>query len=339
MAIRIKARYQNVEVLPLVVYDRLIKFVTVNYLPLCNSLETCLAVKTKEDFATCLVRILHKQRVVKDFLCDIIINEICQLDNEHLMFRGNSLATKSMEAYIKVGFRRQLYSFSVKLVASDYLHKTLGAFVKEQVSKIVSFEVDPMRLNNPSNSTIEANRKKLTNAVKIAWEQIVCSAPIFPQQLREVFDALRQRLQERKKADLSDKLVSASIFLRYLCPAILSPSLFGLVSEYPSNNALRNLTLIAKTLQTLANFTKFSGKENFMEFMNVFITEKTDEMQKYLEEISEPPKLSEKVQTASNQDIDNEIDFGKELSCLHLYLEESQEVEHIYLINQSDLTN
>lgn len=95
------------------------------------------------------------------------------------------------------------------------------------------------------------------------------------------------------------------------------------MSEYPSNCALRNLTLIAKTLQTLANFTQFSGKEGFMEFMNVFIVEKTDEMEKYLSEISEPPKLSEKVQTASNNDIDNEIDFGKELSCLHSYLVEN----------------
>lgn len=72
MAIRIKARYQNVEVLPLEVYQRLIRFVTVNYLPLCHSLESCLAVKLKEDFATCLVKLLHKQRVVKDFLCDIM---------------------------------------------------------------------------------------------------------------------------------------------------------------------------------------------------------------------------------------------------------------------------
>lgn len=88
------------------------------------------------------------------------MNEIGQLDNEHLMFRGNSLATKSMEAYIK-------------LVSSDYLHKVLGAFVRDQVSKAISYEVDPMKLNNPSNSTIEANRKKLMNAVKVVWSKSI----------------------------------------------------------------------------------------------------------------------------------------------------------------------
>ena len=79
MAIRVKARYLNFDVMPLVVYDRLAAFVRRNYLPLCSSLETSLSVKTKEDFATCLVRVLHRQRVIKDFLCDIIMAEIQQL--------------------------------------------------------------------------------------------------------------------------------------------------------------------------------------------------------------------------------------------------------------------
>ena len=55
---------------------------------------------------------------------------------------------------------------------------------------------------------------------------------------------------------VGDNLISSCIFLRYLCPAILSPSLFELTDEFPGERANRNLTLVAKTLQTLANFTR-----------------------------------------------------------------------------------
>jgi RAS protein activator-like 2 len=97
-SIRVKARYQTVDILPLRAYDRLLHFVKHNYLSLSLALEPILGVKAKEDFATSLVRILHKQRMAVDFLCDLIMSEVEALDNDHLMFRGNSLATKSMEA-------------------------------------------------------------------------------------------------------------------------------------------------------------------------------------------------------------------------------------------------
>ncbi len=84
---------------------------------------------------------------------------------------------------------------------------------------------------------------------------------------------------------MGDNLVSSCIFLRYLCPAILSPSLFGLTDGFPGERANRNLTLVAKTMQTLANFTRYEGKENAMEFLNVFLEEERTPMRAFLRQV------------------------------------------------------
>lgn len=61
---------------------------------------------------------------------------------------------------------------------------------------------------------------------------------------------------------------------------------FANFTEYPNEKAARNLTLVAKTLQTLANFTRFQGKENFMEFMNDFLEREATSMKNFLKKIS-----------------------------------------------------
>jgi len=301
-AMRIKARFQAIDVLPLTNYNRLCDFLKDNYLPLCLKLEPLLGVRAKEDLATSLVRILHKQQLVKEFLCDLVMSEVDVLDNEHLMFRGNSLATKAMEAYMK-------------LVATDYLKTTLEDYIKQVLDKNLDCEVDPTKLS--SQSALEKNRQNLMFFVQQAWERIYSKSHLFPIELREVFKALRDRLQEAGRPELADNLISSSIFLRFLCPAILSPSLFGLVGEYPTGQVSRNLTLIAKTLQTLANFTQFGGKEGYMEFMNEFIEKERNNMHEFLVQIS---KLnSGSALTGADSVI---LDLGKELSLIHSYLEE-----------------
>ncbi|GMT32805.1 hypothetical protein PFISCL1PPCAC_24102, partial [Pristionchus fissidentatus] len=301
-SIRIKARWQTVDILPRAAYADLLHFVIHSYLPLCVQLEPILGVKAKEDLSTSLVRILHEQGRARGFLVDLVLSEVDLLDNDHLMFRGNSLATKAMEAYMK-------------LVAEDYLSSTLGEFVKNVLEADENCEVDPLKMPGVSASSLEKNRATLMRCVETAWGKIINSTHMLPVELREVFADLRSRLEESKRGELSNNLISSSIFLRYLCPAILSPSLFNLVTEYPSGKAARSLTLIAKTLQTLANFTRFGGKEHYMEFMNSFVEHEWQHMEDFLNKISRRSSVRNTTEVI--------IDLGKELSLLHSYLEET----------------
>lgn len=121
---------------------------------------------------------------------------------------------------------------------------------------------------------------------------------------------------------MADNLISASIFLRFLCPAILSPSLFNITNELPSARATRNLTLVAKTLQTLANFTRFQAKESFMEFLNDFLEQEAPRMKEFLHTISNRSS-DQSFQESSILDWSGYIDQGKQLSILHTLLSEN----------------
>ncbi|CAG4926020.1 unnamed protein product [Colias eurytheme] len=286
-ALRIKCRYQCVDVLPLDCYARFLDYLKRNYRRLCEYLEPVIGVKAKEDIGCALVLCMAGAGLAPRYLADVVALDVRRTGDHSLTFRGNSLATKSMEAYLK-------------LVGDQYLQDTLGEAVCAAAGpSAAECEVDPLRAG--SSAALRRQQAALRDAVTLAWRAIATSAPRFPPPLRDCFATFRERLASMGREDISDNLISASIFLRFLCPAILSPSLFGITHEYPNERAARNLTLVAKTLQTLANFTRFQGKEAFMEFLNDFLEQEAPNMKAFLRAISTRPQEQQAQQQPQQQ--------------------------------------
>ncbi|XP_066993594.2 ras GTPase-activating protein raskol [Anabrus simplex] len=304
-SLRVKCRFQSVDILPVQVYQEFLQFLKTDYKALCEILEPVVSVKAKEDIATSLVHIMQREGMAKQFLADIVMMDIDRVDDERLTFRGNSLATKAMEAYLK-------------LTGDRYLQETLGEVVTAVLDSGHDCEVDPLKV--ASVAALPRQQHNLRAAVEMVWSRILSSHSSFPVELRECFHTFRERLAAMGREDISDNLISASIFLRFLCPAILSPSLFNITHEYPNEKAARNLTLVAKTLQTLANFTRFQGKENFMEFMNDFLEREAPSMKNFLQLISS--RVPKDVPSPHCLEFDGYIDLGKQLSILAALLHE-----------------
>ncbi|KAL2187065.1 hypothetical protein L209DRAFT_685476 [Thermothelomyces heterothallicus CBS 203.75] len=195
----------------------------------------------------------------------------------NLLFRGNSLLTQALE-------------FHMRRLGREYLSETLADRILEINESDCSCEVDPSKLQHGED--IQQNWDQLIQFTTDIWNSIVTSASRLPPELRHILKYIRAVAEDRYGDFLRTVTytsVSGFLFLRFLCPAILNPKLFGLLRDHPRPRAQRTLTLIAKSLQALANLTTIGKKETWMQPMNRFLTAQRQSFKDFLDDVCAIP--------------------------------------------------
>ncbi|EQD79884.1 ras GTPase-activating protein, partial [mine drainage metagenome] len=152
------------------------------------------------------------------------------------------------------------FDLYMRITGLPYLKFVLKPIINEICLGKKSCELDIERLPEKTKdrkSTIEKNLQNLIFYTKKIFESISNSFTRCPASFRNIFQHLQAEVINKFPENNQIRYIAPSsfIFLRFFCPALLGPKLFNLMPEHPNESVARDLTLIAKTMQNLANFS------------------------------------------------------------------------------------
>lgn len=322
--LKLRIKFEEQKVLTLDQYRKYAKiFASIDSLAVFDLAQ---AASNLEWIAQLLLNIYHSQGLSVDWIKFLINDEVYSTENMFVLFRGNSLLTKALDCYMK-------------MTCLEYLENTIGKALREICEQKVYCELDPTRLDKGEDT--RNHYKKLHSYATMLWRRIESSTESIPKELRIIFNHLQkvvlQRFgqSERRFSQVRYTSVSGFIFLRLFCPAILNPKLFGITRDFPDPKTARTLTLLAKTMQCLANLSNFGIKEPFMIEMNSFIMDHSHQLTEFIDEISQLRKGEEKADYIVSLYHKMSIDVEMQYSQLHTFIRKN--LEKLKLIADSHL--
>mgnify|MGYP000111918599 CR=1 FL=1 len=200
----------------------------------------------RSAFMDALANVAVYRQVALPVLKIFIDNEVSATEDYTTLFRTDSPLTKFMK------------QFAV-LIGRDYLEASIGPMVLDLVFRSVALEIDPQRMGEMSPEAAAAaqaaSAEALTRECSSFLAAILFSSKFVPLAFRVVCQYLQAAVARQwpSRPEFVYRALGGFLFLRFYCPAIVSPSVFGLVDETPARPVRRTLVLVAKTLQNMAN--------------------------------------------------------------------------------------
>ena len=257
-----------------------------------------------DHVAQLLVRIFESNDKTMELLKGSITQEVAKTETANTLFRLNSMATKLLAAYCK-------------LIGSQYLKISLGPQLRSLQNNFI-----PLELNDPklSEGELTINRKNVINVCEKFLSDIRSTIQQCPAPLREICRFLKQIVSEKFPGS-EHTAIAGFIFLRFLCPAIVAPDGYGVITQDIQDKDLRRgLVLVTKVLQNLANRVLFT-KEKFMECMNPFIDANLSLIRDMFDIFASEPENAPQFTAISFPEEQKNEDMGR----LHYFLSISME--------------
>jgi len=315
--LRLTLQRRKTVILPEHCYDDLYALLLADRLEMTRKLAE-VSNKKEKPVAEALVKAFDAKNCATHFVKVITEGEIQATATSNILFRGNTVCTKSVDMYMR-------------LMGTVYMQHILKGSVETIAlnSKKKSCELDPNRLSKDPSKADKMRKKNLKNLtanldmiLDAITSSVVKPTNVCPAIFRNIFGEIRRIAKEKFPGDEKCLYTAASgfIFLRFFCPAILTPTSFGLLREHPSPETGRDLMLIVKTLQNLANLVVFGKKEDFMTCCNDWIERNMDKMKKFIDTLSSTStEPIDEIQTTRNPN------FGREMSRLAFHLHDGSE--------------
>lgn len=312
-----------------------------------KELEEILMKKEDRTFVNCLVNVTNatEQELVAKSLLFLahyrgesaemiqyfLITELSQWKDANTILRHNSIASKMFKFYSKLVGTRYLF-FTLARVINEL--NAIAASKAENQSEnaekgasllAVDMELDPNKVDNESVD-IDLHKYQLALACQKIFSAIRSNHDLVPDEFRILFARMEATILERFDDETVYKAISGLFFLRFICPAITAPHFYGLLKENPNNIAQRQLVLIAKVLQNLANMTKDVTKEKFMQELREFTERNIPKLKQFYLVLLNPQNRG-KVEAQLKLKVPEEVRLNS-LAALHDHIAKTCERLH-----------
>jgi neurofibromin 1 len=258
-------------------------------------LSCLVAITTATEFdmvAKSVMFLGHNRQIAADLVEYFAAKEILATQEENTLFRIDNMASKMFKFYSKiVGVNYLFQSLArvineLELVVSEKEHDV----EKGKASILdINMEVDPTRFQDDVDK--DANLFQLSFTCQKIIQVIIANENKIPQEFRRLFTRMKFAILSRFNSNEAVyKALGGFLFLRFICPAITAPGVYGILEQNPSPKLQRQLVLVAKVIQNVANMSKVT-KESFMDELAVFRDKNIPKIKGFYDQILDVQKM------------------------------------------------